>query len=83
MQEKNLTNEEIQGIRNRFYPAKDFLNPEFGERFDLVFSMAKKFNNTTESLKALNQMLLCVKESKYTEEDIDGIILFLNDIRED
>jgi hypothetical protein len=80
VQEKNLTNEEIQGIRNRFYPAKDFLDPEFGEKFDAVFDMAKKLNSIMVSLKTLDKMFLCIKESGYTEEDIDGMQLFLNEI---
>ena len=80
MQEKSLTNEEIQIVRNRFYPAKDFLDPEFGDKFDVVFSMAKKFNQTIESLKTLDKMLLYIKERKYEEADIDGVRLFLNDI---
>jgi hypothetical protein len=85
MQEERLTNEEIQSIRNRFYPAKDFLDPEFGEKFDKVFDMAKKLNNTTESLRTFDEMLSCMKDKidKSSMEEIDGLRIYLSEVIND
>ena len=82
MQEKRLTNEEINDIRQGF----SFLSPEFESKFSSVFEMAKKLNDSLNSLNTLDGMLICIKDKLLEcsngdiSEEIDGVRLYLNEV---
>ncbi len=90
MQEERLTNEEIDLVKNTFAGRgfgimEDFVNPEFGKKCNKVFDMAKKLNNSIDSLRTIYEMLSCMKEklNESPKEEVDGIKVYLSEVIND